>query len=190
MNDWQESVRMLEEWQQIVLGAALVSRMAPNYALFCEVSDSGDSRVFNAILDVVWEFARGDNTRIHFDKQQDKLEAITPDPARFDVYGVWPALDATVALASLLGACERFSSDDIIAIATVSQSTISHFLEASGADHQQSQHPLLAADSQFCQQLVQRLKRADTAERRQVATATRQWVAGFEHSNIGLQNAD
>ena len=189
MNNWEESVRLLEEWQQITLGAALVTRMMPNYALFCDVTGTGSSTVFGNILNLVWEFASGQNAHIDFDKQQDKLEAITPDPEQFDLYGVWPALDAVVALASLLSASERFSSAEISAIATLSHATIIHFLEATGEGADDPQHPLLLADRQFCRQVQQQLEGTDRRERKNVVKSIRARVSNFEDSNIGLVNS-
>jgi uncharacterized protein YjaG (DUF416 family) len=187
----EKKLEAAEPWQQIAYGAALVGRMLPNYALFAELAQAGDKKAFQNILDLVWEYASGENQRIDFSRQQDKLEAITPDPAQFDMYGVWPALDAVVALASLLSACEHFDAQEIGSIGALSQATIVGFLEARGVANQGSEQALLLADMQFGEDVLQcLLQESDNNGRRQAVRALRQWMAGLEESNIGLPNAD
>ncbi len=182
-----ENTALLDEWQHIAFGAALVTRMMPNYALFSDLTGIGNSVAYNNILSLVWEYASGDNPNIDFDKQQDKLEAITPDPDQCDVYGVWPALDAVVALASLLSACERFDRDEVDSIVLLSESTIVSFLEATAADGEYKEHPLFAANKQFCWEALQRLgESVNTTGRKRAVKSIKNWALEFEDSNIGL----
>jgi len=185
----EEKLEAGDEWQKIAYAAALVSRMYPNYALFSELTETGDKTVFENILNLVWEFASGENQQIDFCKQQDKLEPITPDPEQFDMYGVWPALDAVVALASLLSVCDRFDREEISNISIVSRATIISFLEATGEGADDPEQALLLADAQYSEDVLQRLQK-DVASngRRQAVKSLRLWVAGFEDSNIGLVN--
>lgn len=172
-----------QEWQQLAYGAALVERMYPNYSLFAELTGSGDAAAFRNILNLVWEFASGRNRSIDFQKQLDKLEQITPDPKQFDVYGVWPALDATVALASLLSCCDRADAAEIRAIETLSQSTISHYLQAIG---QEQDEALLQVEAACCEQL-KRAVAASGSDRLALVADLKQLIADYGVSNIGLE---
>ena len=109
VNNQSNKDQLLDEWQQIAFAAALVLRMSSNYALFTEVAGTGDKQAYRNILNLVWEFVSGKNQRIDFQKQLDKLELITPDADKFDMYGVWPALDAAhLAIDLYLIDCSHF----------------------------------------------------------------------------------
>lgn len=186
------AVDALSEWQQITCGAALVARMQANYRLFCEVTESGDAGQFGNILDLVWEYASGVNTRIDFARQRDKLEAITPDPEQFDMYGVWPALDAAVSLATLLDICERWMPGEIDSLVLLSRSTIERYLEVSGEQgseqHGYSQHPLVLADSDYLASVLEDLLTGSAGQgRAKTVKALRQMSRELETSNIGLE---
>lgn len=189
MKSLAESLITMKEWQQLALGAAMVERMAPNYQLFCELSGAADSRQFGNILNLVWEYASGDNQKIDFAKQLDKLESLTPDPEQFDIYGVWPALDAAVSLSALLTAAECCDIAELENISEVSRSTIEKFIQATSAET--DNHPLLLADRQFTADVIDLLhEQAASCGRKAVVKSLRNWVQGFEHSNIGLVVGD
>lgn len=175
----------ISNWTGLARGAALVARMYPNYALFAEVSGSGNSAVFKNILNLVWEYIAGDNQSIDFDKQQDKLTQITPNPELFDGYGVWPALDASVALASLLNACERNSDDELNEISVLSTSTIANYLEFVGEDNN-GEHELEKTEQQFCEQLDSVISAAEP-DRREIARQIKRLLSDWNVSNIGLE---
>ncbi|MGK0500490.1 MAG: hypothetical protein ACJAYG_002140 [Oceanicoccus sp.] len=175
----------LTEWQAISLGACLVARMRPNYILFAEIADSSDAAVFTNILNLVWEFAAGQNQKIDFQKQLEKLEVITPDLDAYDFYGVWPALDATVALASLLSCCERFDTEEIAAIATLSRSTIDGYLSTAGIEFDEPEHPLVIDEQAFVEQLLSVLRQQ--ASRVVMIAELKALVATVAVSNIGLE---
>ena len=140
--------------------------------------------MFSNILNLVWEYISGKNQRIDFEKQQDKLEAITPDPDSFDLYGVWPALDATVALGSLLSACERWDADEIDAIELVSLSTIDQYLDvtAGGDDNNQ----LYSAERQYSEALCSVIEE-NKDNRGRLVMAVKGLVRDVVVSNIGLE---
>ena len=161
-----------------------MARMYPNYALFAELTDTKDQMVFSNILNLVWEYISGKNQRIDFEKQQDKLEAITPDPDNFDLYGVWPALDATVALGSLLSACERWDADEIDAIELVSLSTIGQYLDVMGENSDDDR--LYDAEQQYSEALCSIIE-DNKNNRGKLVAAVKALVQEFVVSNIGLE---
>lgn len=174
------------QWQEIAFSAALVMRMAGNYDLFCELTGGGDSAVFRNILNLVWESVAGQNQRIDFLKQQEKLELITPDPEDFDMYGVWPALDASVALSALLSVCERWDQAELDSIVTLSSSTIESYLAAIG-DEEGDRHPLLLAEQACVQQLNGIVQQSGSLSRPKVVAALKEAVKALGVSNIGLE---
>ena len=173
-----------DELGALAYGAAMVARMYPNYALFAELTESSDQQVFANILNLVWEYIGGKNQRIDFHKQQDKLEAITPDPEAFDFYGVWPAMDATVALGSLLAACELWDADEIDAIELVSLSTIGHYLDV--MEEVGDDSPLYDAEEDYQQALWKAIEHHKNS-RTQLVAAVRNVVKERVVSNIGLE---
>ena len=180
----------LEEWQQIAFGAALVARMLPNYALFCELTDSHETGVatVKSILSCVWEFASGVNDSIDFQKQQDKLEVVTPDPQNFSIYGVWPALDAAVGLNSLLSVCGRFDSEELQSLPILSLSTIEQYLDALGvAADSVNRQGLLDMEAEALEQIMQLLVAGASSNRKGCVKSLRSWVQGLQLSNIGLE---
>lgn len=173
-----------EPWQQMALAAGLIERMQPNFALFCEVSGHPGAGVYSNILNLVWDHLSGSGAAVDFEKQQLKLDAVIPDPQQFDMYGVWPALDATAALTALLSCCEQFDQDEIASIFAVSEGTIAGFVEAtegSVAD----QHPLQEAEQAFIQAMVEALQPANGA-RKSILAALRELARETGSSNIGL----
>lgn len=95
----------LTERSQIIFMAALCERMYPNYALFCRQTAFADGQRYRQMLDLIWEMLTVKNAKINFDIQLEKFEAMIPLADDYDLYGVYPAIDACVALSELLHAC-------------------------------------------------------------------------------------
>jgi uncharacterized protein len=182
---FMNKIDQLLPWQQICYGAAMVARMSQNYELFCEVSGQGDTRSFKDILQLVWEYAGGQNNQIDFSKQQDKLEIAVPDPDQFEGFGVWPALDATTALSALLSACNKSDIEELCSIATLSRSTIANYLQVCGEDGSIEQHPLMREDLAFTDAVVEQLLQHKGARKSAVASVKAMAYA-LESSNIGV----
>lgn len=92
----------LESWQHVTFMACLCERMYPNYWAFCEQTQFADPALYRRILDLVWETLTVKDTKINFDSQLEKLEAAIPVGDDFEVYGVYPAIDACVALSEVV----------------------------------------------------------------------------------------
>lgn len=182
----QNNDMVQSEWRSIAFATALVMRMAGNYHLFCELTGAGDSSVFSNIINLVWESVSGQNQRIDFQKQQEKLEVITPNPVEFSMYGVWPALDAAVALTSLLNVCERWDQAELDCIVTLSRSTIEHYLEAIDEDCVET-HALLQSEQACIQQLQAIIDEQSSQGRPRVVTALKAAVNEWGVTNIGLE---
>ncbi|WP_337030987.1 YjaG family protein [Pantoea agglomerans] len=94
----------LESWQHLTFMACLCERMYPNYRAFCEQTEFADPALYRRILDLIWENLTVKDAKINFDSQLEKLEAAIPDGDAFEVYGVYPAIDACVALSEVVHA--------------------------------------------------------------------------------------
>lgn len=133
-NPLQVRLEKLEPWQQITFMASLCERMYPNYALFCENTGFADARIYRDILDSVWEMLTVKTAKINFEHQLEKLEDLFPSADDFDLYAVYPAMDACVGLSTLLhGLLDReelFAS--MIKLSQLSVLTVAHLEQAQG----------------------------------------------------------
>jgi len=112
----------LESWQHVTFMACLCERMYPNYAMFCKQTEFGDGQLYRRILDLVWETLTVKDAKVNFDSQLDKLEEAIPVADDYDVYGVYPAIDACVALSELIHS--RLSGETLEHAIEVSKASI------------------------------------------------------------------
>ena len=104
-NPIHKRLENLAAWQHLTFMACLCERMAPNFALFCQMTEQPQAaKVFNNVLGLVWESLTVKDAKINFENQLEKLEEIIPDVNQYDFFGVVPALDACEALGELLHA--------------------------------------------------------------------------------------
>lgn len=94
----------LTTWQHVTFMACLCERMYPNYAMFCKETEFGDAQLYRRILDLVWETLTVKDAKVNFDNQLEKLEEAIPSADDYDMYGVYPAIDACVALSDTIHA--------------------------------------------------------------------------------------
>ena len=162
----------------VAYAAALCERMLPNYQLFCESVNFSGFAEMRSILDLVWEWLYSSNARIDFEKQSAKLDAITPDPLEFDLYGVYPALDCCVAVSATLDLIQGESLDLVDEVSRISEETIRAFIEVSGTQMGQD---LLEDDHNFKAAIVELLGTSGD-----VSNELKQLAKGHGVSNIGI----
>lgn len=104
--------------------------MYPNYQLFSEVCEFGDPQVLDTVLNLLWQSMYDQKLKLNIDLYLERLDLNTPEPSDFDVYGVYPAMDAAVALTSLLSAIQSKVEDDITNISKLSSATVANYIEA------------------------------------------------------------
>ncbi len=131
-NPIQVRLEKFEPWQQITFMACLCERMYPNYAMFCDNTEFAQARVYRDILDSVWEQLTVKTAKVNFEHQLEKLEEIIPDSDEYDVYAVYPAIDACVALSTLLhGLLDRdYLFENMLEISQISVMTVAQLEEA------------------------------------------------------------
>ncbi|ANE75708.1 YjaG family protein [Dickeya solani] len=112
----------LASWQHVTFMACLCERMYPNYHEFCQQTGFGDAQLYRRILDLVWETLVVKDAKVNFDSQLEKLEDAIPAADDYDIYGVYPAIDACVALSELLHS--RLSGETLEHAVTISETSI------------------------------------------------------------------
>jgi len=138
-------VRELEGYKAIAFSAALLERMIPNYELFCEVSEFGDSEGVRNCLNLIWESVKAPRSKFNVAVQLEKVEVATPDTGDFNTYGVYPAIDAAIALAAALNLIAGDDPQGAVVVSKLSQGSVEAYLLASGEadDETVKTHPLM-----------------------------------------------
>ncbi|MBT1443385.1 DUF416 family protein [Shewanella sp. JM162201] len=116
--------------QKQLFAVALCQRMYPNYQLFSEVCEFGDPKVLDTVLNLLWQSLYDKKLKLNLELHMARLEEVTPEPEAFDAYGVYPAMDAVVALSTLLSAIESQIEEDITNISKLSSATVANYIEA------------------------------------------------------------
>lgn len=123
-------LKKLSQWQKIAFSAAVLERMLPNYQMFAEGVEFGDFKVLRNQLDLIWQrLNKSQKVKINYDAQLLKLEEQIPDPQVFELYGVYPALDAAMALMSLLQAMQDNEGEGFATISRLSENSVNFYVE-------------------------------------------------------------
>ena len=112
----------LESWQHVTFMASLCERMYPNYQAFCLETGFGEPQLYRRILDLIWETLVVKDAKVNFDSQLEKLEEAVPSADDYDLYGVYPAIDACIALGELIHS--RLSGETLSHAIAVSETSI------------------------------------------------------------------
>lgn len=191
-NPLQVRLEKFEPWQQITFMACLCERMYPNFAAFCTNTEYAESRVYREILDSVWELLTVKNAKINFERQLEKLEDIIPSAEEFDFYAVYPAIDACIALSTLLhGLLDR---DDLYAnmqkVSQQSVATVAQLEEAQSGqaitDENQKSNEAVSAEWDIQWAIFRPLREAQERDI-ELIKDLRQELRDEAISNIGIE---
>lgn len=141
-NPIHKRLENLESWQHLTFMAALCERMAPNFKLFCQMNElSAETKTYQNILNLVWEYLTVKDAKINFENQLEKLETIIPDVNNYKSFGVVPALDACQALAEILHAIIAGETlERAVEMSLISLGTVTSLLETeTGRDWSESE---------------------------------------------------
>lgn len=188
----------LTYWQKVAFASAMLERMLPNYRMFSESSQFGEYKVIRNQLDLIWQWLDKNNkVKINIDAQLNKLEEQTPDPENFDFFGVYPALDACMAMMSLLQLIQSHGTDksdeDINNISRLSQNSVSYYVELllNEEDNNEitpetiAEHPLSVWEKDTQYELFDFLKFA--AENKRSCQLAKEMVLSEGLSNLGIE---
>lgn len=127
----EQRITELAPWQAFAFGLAMSERLYPNYALFSEVSNSGDAKLLRNILNSCWDSIISIGAKIDFDKLLNKAESLIPDPADHDNFGVIPAIDASMCItASIELLQENCAGEEVLVPSRLSRNTIEAYIDA------------------------------------------------------------
>lgn len=189
-------ISKLSLWQKIAFSAALLERMLPNYQMFSQAADFGDFAVLRNQVDLIWQrLDKSQKVKINYQAQLTKLEEQIPDPESFDFFGVYPALDAAMALMSLLQAMQDNEDDEgFVAVSRLSSNSVSFYLElmiaqesdeAEITDEAIEQHPLMVWEKEMQTELFDFIKVA--SENKQTCKKMREIALSEGLSNLGIE---
>ena len=125
---FNQRLRSLSPWQQWVFITALAQRSALNYQLFCEAVDFGDAGALNKLLGLLWESQLSKEAKVNWAVQQEKLAELQPNPDAYKIYGVYPALDAAMAVELAIEQALQPDEENTIRASKLSRSTVRQFL--------------------------------------------------------------
>jgi uncharacterized protein YjaG (DUF416 family) len=174
-NENYQRLRSLKAHQQALVASTMVERMLPNYLLFSEVTEFGDANVLRNALNIVWEKQIVKNLKLSAEKQLEKIEPNVPDIADFDMFGVYPALDAVMALSCLLSGIAGSDEEAFIDVCKLSQSSVNKVVEQelasmhdSISEQMMDEHELMRYESDFLDELIVMATRYDNPGKVQV----------------------
>lgn len=125
---FNQQLRALSPWQQLAFVTALAERSALNYQLFCVAVNFGDAEALKKLLGLLWESQLSKEAKINWAVQQEKLPELQPTPEDYDVYGVYPALDAAMAVELAIEQALLGDEENAIRASKLSRSTVRKFL--------------------------------------------------------------
>ena len=187
----------LSLWQRNAFCVALLERMLPNYQMFSQTADFGDYAVLRNQLDLFWQKLSDRKIKINNEAQLAKLELQTPDPEKFDFFGVFPALDTCMALMSLLQGGQESGCEHSEQVSRLSLNSVSYYIELSLAqEHEQQEdiiislndvenHPLMQWEMDTQQELFDFLLSATETKQTCVQLKTLALAEGL--SNLGIE---
>lgn len=188
-----QRIRELDTDAQGVMAAYLCERLLPNYDLFSEQMNVGDSKVLRGLLNAIWDkLATGKGA--DWERWQEKLEVVTPSEKEYDVLGVYPAIAACTALSSLAQGLADRETGPFVDVAKISQGSVSHYLElgecAEIADPTAraeaiENHGLMAYEEATQEAMVEFLEQSG-AVTKEFIRDVRQIAREEGHSNLGL----
>lgn len=188
----------LSQWQQIAFSAALLERMIPNYKMFAEHAEFGEFSVLRNQLALIWQWLDKNNRcKINYDAQINKLEPQIPDPQAFDFFGVFPAIDATMATMSLLQAMQDKEVQGAEIVSRLSENSVNYYVELIIADQREQsddseitdkeieKHPLMEWEFDTQNELYYALK--DSPETKETCVKIKAMVLEEGLSNLGIE---
>ncbi|MBU2969464.1 YjaG family protein [Pseudoalteromonas sp. C2R02] len=159
-NNFQR-VRELNYMQKAVLAAALLERMLPNYALFSDATEFGDTKIFRNALNSIWEKLVFPKSKINLELLVDKIEPNVPEIEDFDMFGVYPAIDTGTALLSMLNGMMIEDELEFVNISKISQASVAKLIEYQlGSDNLSAnneairEHPLMKYEIEVLSELI------------------------------------
>lgn len=182
-----KKINKLAPWQQTVFALALAERMYPNYRLFSDTSEFGNGDRLRSTLDTLWTYLTVKGSRVDLTAELESFESFIPDPARFESYGAYPALDACVALGAAYNSVICRIGEEAIEASGASLGTVAGFAELLAerdlSEEELYENELMMAEMEFQVELLERVGQQREAD---TILAIRDFAAQGGVSNIGI----
>ncbi len=138
-------VRALSHWHAKCFCVALLSRMAPNFHLFAVVVEHETPDLLSKVLELTKESLVSPKSKINFSLQIEKIEEAAPDISAFDMFGVYPANDACMAMVATLNLFSNEDPGGAVVVSKLSQGGVEAYLLNSqeADDDTVKTHPLM-----------------------------------------------
>lgn len=131
MSAFFQQLKELAPWQQTAFAAALAERMAPNFALFCQVTEQEEqAALLKKSLMLIWEQLANKDSKINFEVQLEKLADLIPNDSDYEMYGVYPAIDAAMAVHTAMELAMGTQAEEVTRVSRLMRQTIISFIEA------------------------------------------------------------
>ncbi|WP_286234138.1 YjaG family protein [Thalassotalea sediminis] len=189
-------IKNLTPWQQMAFAATLIERMLPNYKMFSEATKVGNSKVLRNQLDLIWQrLDKKQKININCEVQLEKLEEQIPDPEAFEFFGVFPALDACMALNALLQYIQQKDEELITQVSRLSLNSVSAYVELCILEEHEEmedadelliqQHPLMTWEKEMQNALFDLLQAS--SENTSTIKALKEMALGQGYSSLGIE---
>ena len=190
------SLNALSLWQKTAFSAALIQRMLPNYQLFSQATEFGDVSVLKNQLDLIWQKLGDQKIKINLEAQLLKLEDQIPDPEQYDFFAVYPALDCTMALMSLMQGMQNKEESNFDDVSQLSQNSVQSYIEVMLEEENENlgddelnqaiaEHPLMIWENEIQPECLNLLK--NSAENKSTCTTLKTLVLGEGISSLGIE---
>lgn len=138
-------VRALQGWHAYCFCVVLLHRMTPNFQLFASVTNHETPDLLDKVLALLKELLLAPKSKINFSLQREKVEDAAPDIAQFDMFGVYPANDACMAIIAALNLVSGDDPSGAVVVSKLSQGSVeSYLLNTSETDEGSvKSHPLM-----------------------------------------------
>lgn len=166
MSAFFQQLKELAPWQQTAFATALAERMYPNYALFCQVTEQEDqATALRKGLMLIWEQLANKDSKINFEVQLEKLADLIPDDADYEMYGVYPAIDAAMAAHTAMELAMGTQAEEVTRVSRLMRQTIISFIEATEELPEDEKarrkalnsHELMQFDREFQDEVLQQI---------------------------------
>ncbi|WP_108649495.1 YjaG family protein [Dongshaea marina] len=182
-----KKLNKLMPWQQTLFSLALAERMYPNYQLFSEACDFGQAQKLRLALDTMWQYLVQRSMQVDLSAQLEEVESQIPEPQKFDSYGVYPAIDACVALCSAYNSVVCRIGDEAEEASKVSLNCVAGFVELLAerelSEEELYEQELVEQEMEFQVELLQRVAQPRDEK---VIEGIRELATAQGVSNLGI----
>ncbi|WP_194842483.1 DUF416 family protein [Endozoicomonas sp. OPT23] len=158
----------LPEWKLTAVTTAIAERAWPNFALFSELVEFGDTAECQHCLNMLWDNIAGHQSAKNFERLLERLEPCIPDMDEFEMFGAQLAHDAIISTICAVNCSMEPDAGESASALTLSLSTIGKFikyseaLELKGTELQQyiEQHEMYLQQLDFIDEIFETISKS------------------------------